>query len=52
MSLPNITREICNAWKSGLFKEIFFIIKIKKDLTIASVVLSSYIGQIAALLGE
>jgi phytanoyl-CoA hydroxylase len=38
MSLPNITREICNAWKS--------------DLTIASVVLSSYIGQIAALLGD
>lgn len=36
MSLPDITREICNAWKS--------------DLTIASVALSAEIGRLVATL--
>jgi phytanoyl-CoA hydroxylase len=38
MSLPDVTREICNAWKS--------------DLTIASVVLSSEIGRLTATLAS
>jgi len=37
MSLPDITREICNAWKC--------------DLTIASLVLSEEIGRLCAQLG-
>jgi len=37
LSLPNVTREICNAWKS--------------DMTIASVVLTAELGKCAALLG-
>jgi len=37
MSLPDITREICNAWKC--------------DLTLASVALSSEIGRLTATLG-
>eukprot|EP01114_Cavostelium_apophysatum_P024302 TRINITY_DN9469_c0_g1_i5.p1 TRINITY_DN9469_c0_g1~~TRINITY_DN9469_c0_g1_i5.p1 ORF type:complete len:321 (+),score=44.53 TRINITY_DN9469_c0_g1_i5:41-1003(+) len=37
LSLPDVTREICNAWKC--------------DKTIASLVLSQQIGQIATLLG-
>lgn len=38
MSLPNITREICNAWKC--------------DRTIASLMLSAHLGKIASLLGR
>jgi len=38
MSLPDVTREICNAWKC--------------DLTIASVVLSEEIGRLCAQLGN
>lgn len=37
LSLPDVTREICNAWKC--------------DLTIASLVLSSEIGRLTATLG-